>query len=278
MPPFEDYIAAEESLQDGYPRFLYVFTQGASTWKYTDATADYVSGPFGGTVYVAIPIAHTEIHASQEVSRATLSVTVPADCEVAQLFYGWMPEATVSLTIYRGHWSLGETDKQAQWKGRVTSARWQGDRVVLELESLFTSLQRNGCRARVQAMCRHALYETGCAVSRASHEVSASITAAAGLVLTVPEASGEADGWWTGGHLVLPDGSFRSISGHTGTAITLTRPSRYLADNAPPHAITLYPGCDHSPQTCHDKFDNLRKYGGFPSLPGINPFNGISLV
>lgn len=278
MCPHEDYVAAEESLQDGQPQYFYIFTQGASTWQYTNEVEDDVSGPFGSIVYEAVPISHTEIQASQEVSRSTLSVTLPADNAVAQLFFGWMPEETVSMTVYRGHRSINQLYKLAQWKGRVTSARWQGDRVVLDLENVFTSLQRNGCRARVQAMCRHALYETGCEVSRSSYETAASITAVSGLVLTVSAASGEADGWWVGGHIVLPDGSMRSISAHSGSSITITRPSRYLTDNAPPHAISMYPGCDHSPQTCHDKFDNLTKYGGFPSLPGLNPFTGISLV
>lgn len=276
---YEDYLALDASTEDGEPVYLYDFRQGEALWRYADTAENVVGGPFGSLEWAALPVTHDELTASEDMSRASLSVTLPTDCEVAQLFRGWMPEVPVTLTLLRWHRGPSLIDSRVVvWKGRVTQANWRPDVVTLELESLFTALQRNGCRARVQAMCRHALYETGCAVDKDDYAQAASITAVSGMVLTIPGASGEADGWWSGGHLALPDGSLRSIVSHTGASVTINRPSRYLVDNAPPVAVTLYPGCDHSTATCVAKFDNLENYGGFPFLPGINPFKGISLV
>lgn len=270
---YEELDTGAETAESAY---LYEFWHDGTRWGYVDAAEDVEHIDY----YASLPITHDELGASQDVSKASLSVTLPTSSEVAQLFKGWMPESPVTLTLRR--WLKGPTGHTSGsvvvWKGRVTQAHWGVAEVTLDLESIFTALQRNGCRARVQAMCRHPLYETGCEVSKSTYAQSASITAVAGLVLTVPAAAGETDGWWSGGHLLLPDGTLRSIVEHTGVSLTLGRPSRYLAETAPPIAVTLYPGCDHSPVTCVEKFDNLANYGGFPMLPGINPFNGISLV
>ena len=37
-------------------------------------------------------------------------------------------------------------------------------------------------------------------------------------------------------------------------------------------AISLSEGCDLSPETCRDKFDNIINYGGAPFVPSKNIF------
>lgn len=56
----------------------------------------------------------------------------------------------------------------------------------------------------------------------------------------------------------------------SGSAVTLT-----LLDHAPydidlGDAFRLTAGCDRALGTCRDKFDNLRRFGGFPFMPGID--------
>ena len=38
--------------------------------------------------------------------------------------------------------------------------------------------------------------------------------------------------------------------------------------------LRMYPGCDRSPEDCRTKFSNTANYGGFPHVPGFNPFAG----
>lgn len=51
--------------------------------------------------------------------------------------------------------------------------------------------------------------------------------------------------------------------------VTLSRdPSPYPANN---DAVTLYPGCDGSRETCISKFNNYLNFGGHPFMPTSNP-------
>ncbi|PQO22067.1 hypothetical protein C2I36_15045 [Rhodobacteraceae bacterium WD3A24] len=57
-----------------------------------------------------------------------------------------------------------------------------------------------------------------------------------------------------------------------------------LAQHFPGTAIAFRPvvelarGCDLRRDTCEAKFNNLANFGGFPNIPGINPFGGSSIV
>jgi hypothetical protein len=105
----------------------------------------------------------------------------------------------------------------------------------------------------------------------------------------VPGAAAQPDGWFRGG--VLRFGvQLGFIIGHVGATITLSRPMPELASalanpaldpvtGAPlPITIDIAPGCDLRAETCTAKFGNLLNFGGFPAIPGRNPFGGGSIV
>jgi hypothetical protein len=76
-------------------------------------------------------------------------------------------------------------------------------------------------------------------------------------------------------------GDLRYIIDHSGTQLTLIVPLSDLTedvnDSSGDALVALYPGCDHTRETCKDKFDNLANYGGFPWIPSKNPFaNSVS--
>ena len=98
---------------------------------------------------------------------------------------------------------------------------------------------------------------------------------------TVAAAATQPDGYYTGGMLRADDGTLSYIIAHVGSSITIQRLSYSLAEaiaNGFPFDVKLYPGCDHSRQTCNDKFDNLLNYGGFDFIPTKNPMGGSSIV
>ena len=53
-------------------------------------------------------------------------------------------------------------------------------------------------------------------------------------------------------------------------------PPRMLGSERDLHQIA--PGCDLRRDTCKAKFGNLLNFGGFPDIPGRNPFGGTSIV
>jgi uncharacterized phage protein (TIGR02218 family) len=160
---------------------------------------------------------------------------------------------------------------------------------LLTCESVFSTLRRAGVRAKYQRLCRHALYGRGCGLDIAISWLTGTVTAVSGNAVTIPEAAGQPDGWFRGG--VLRFGTqLGFITGHAGALLTLSRPMPELAaaiaapDIDPdtgdplPVFVDLAPGCDLRAATCAAKFGNLPNFGGFPDIPGRNPFGGGSIV
>jgi hypothetical protein len=110
-----------------------------------------------------------------------------------------------------------------------------------------------------------------------------------GVTVLVPEAAIRPDGWYRGG-VLDHGGRLGFIVGHAGASLQLARPMPELAAvvAAPaldpvtgdplPVMVDLAPGCDLRAETCHARFGNLLNFGGFPEIPGRNPFGGSSIV
>lgn len=270
------YATQESSIASGAPYFLYEFTDGTTTWYYTDFT-DTVT--WNSIDWEPFPIKHTAVKQSKEISKNALTITIPITGTFADLFIGWSPAVPVSVTIRRGH--FGAADVLVYWKGRIAGHDLIDQTIALKCESIFTSLRRAGVRALFQRTCRHALYSPQCGVDKDDFDVAGTVTNVSNTVLTITEASGEADGYFNGGIVEFLDGSFSLISTHAGATFTLFRASRYAIDTfstSGSFAVTLYPGCDRTIATCKDKFDNIENNGGFRWIPSKNPLGGQSIV
>lgn len=71
------------------------------------------------------------------------------------------------------------------------------------------------------------------------------------------------------GGIFIVDDIIRTIVKHEGDVITLSRrlPSSIIEGMS----FAAYPGCDHSPQTCRDRFSNGFNFGGCEFLSVENP-------
>lgn len=265
------YAELELSAHGGRPVELFRFVHGSTVWTYS-------SGPevaYGGETYAAYPIGRDDMQQTKELHKSPLTVLVPRVSELSLLYLAGFPEHVVTLTVFRQH--VGATGTIVYWKGRVISCDLPDPATAqLSCESVFTSLKRPGLRARYQRMCRHALYSSQCGVDKADYDVAGTVATvnAAKTVLTVTAADALDDGWFRGGMVQTPTGGFLSITGHTGSSITLANPCNLSTDDA----VTLYPGCAHNRDTCKIKFDNILNFGGWPWIPSRNPFDGRSLV
>jgi uncharacterized phage protein (TIGR02218 family) len=284
------YASIETSPAEGRPYFLYQFVEGAQVWRFTSRIDAWASAGSGGETITWEPaaVAHGDVVQTSEIERGRLELTWPLSHPFARRFLSPMGNTPVTLTIFRGHEQvLGET--VAHWKGRVVGAEVEGPRILLTCESVFSTLRRAGVRAKYQRLCRHALYGRGCGLDIAEHWQTGTVTAVAANAITVPEAAEQPDGWFRGG--VLRFGAqLGFITGHAGAVLLLSRPMPDLAaalaapeldpetGNALPVLVDMAPGCDLRAATCADKFSNLLNFGGFPEIPGRNPFGGGSIV
>ena len=284
------YDAVEASSAEGRPYYLYQFIEGDAVWRFTSRASDWISAASegGDLIWEAAAISHGDVVQSGEIERGRLEITLPLSHAFAARFLAPMGNTPVTLTIFRGHEQvLGET--VAHWKGRVVGAEVEGARLILSAESIFSTLRRAGVRAKYQSLCRHALYGRGCGLDIAQHLAILTVAAVSGATVTVPVAAAQPDGWYRGG--VLRFGvQLGFIIGHVGATVTLSRPMPELASalanpaldpvtGAPlPITIDIAPGCDLRAETCAAKFGNLLNFGGFPAIPGRNPFGGGSIV
>jgi uncharacterized phage protein (TIGR02218 family) len=264
-----DYNTLEQSTQSGDPVYRFLFVQGDTEYRYTSA-AYFISD--SNDTWEPVAIETPSISQSDDMTKDGIKFVLPRDNDFAKLFLGGVPEQIASITVFRNHDSA-PTDFQTIWKGRVAAASAAGDKVTIECENIFTSMRRPGLRARYQKVCRHALYSTNCGVLQYDYATIATATAASGFTVVV---SGTLpDGYYIGGMLEDTNGYLRYISGQSGSTLTLMQPLGALITEIIANTtatVTLYPGCAHNTTDCLDRFNNLLNFGGFPWIPGKNPF------
>lgn len=252
---------------------FFKIVEGATVFNYTSSDSDIVHL---GDTYTPIAMGRTEVETKNELSRANVELSFSLDSEIGKRYMKSVIDTIVSLTIF----SKQDATVNVTWKGRLASVKPQDSNVKLVFESVFTSLRRPGLRRRFQRNCPHVLYGRGCRLNKDDFDAAGVATFANGANYIVTGAGTFADGWFTGGMLKAPDGTFRFIIGHSGNNITLIRPidslTEAIAGGSQP--VTLYPGCDRSPQTCQGKFNNLANNGSFQFIPTRNPFSGSSFA
>lgn len=267
------YEAAETSADQGRPVELYTFARGATLWRYTSADRDQV---VGGDTYTRQVIQRSRIEQGSEMNRSGLKLTVPRDFPIAELYRVAPPGDVVAMTLRRLHLSDADGELATLWTGRVVNVAWSQDatQATITLEPVYTSLRRTGLRRMYGKLCPHVLYGPACKVNPAAFAVEGALTAVGATTIAATAWGAKPVGWFDGGYIEWAEGGGterRFIVAHTGSTLTLDRRAPGLEVGA---AVTAYPGCDHTLQTCHDKFDNVLNYGGTPFIPQKNPFGG----
>lgn len=261
------------------PAELYKFVNDQTEWHFTSADKDV---DYDGDTYLAVPMGREGVEVSEEIHQANLSITMPVSNAIAAMHLADQTDFQTTVTVFVDNGN----DVLVFWKGRIASVSANDDEATVECESIFTSLRRPGLRARYQRSCRHALYGSGCNLDPEDFGVAGIVDSIDDVLVQVSEAALSDDGHYLGGYLKAPDGTLRYIVDHVGDLLTLSRPIQSLIDAVAAEGsgdttdVTIYPGCDHTMQTCLDKFANLNNYGGFPWIPGEtnNPFTGKSIV
>jgi len=276
----------EASAADGGPYFLYLFIEGDQAWRFTSRAQDWLSpgGAVGGDptprLWAARAISHERITHSGDAQRADVTVALPVSDAFVRRYLAPRNNRTTSLTIFRGHEQI-PTVTRVHWIGEVRAAAQdsQGQRIELRCESLLSALQRPGLARQYSRTCTHPHYGRGCRLDLDDFAVPATATEMVGTSVTVPEAASSPDGWYTAG-LLRFDGLGGWITAHSGDVLTLLDPLPALAEALAggAQAIDIAPGCDLRLATCENKFANTPNFGGFPDIPDINFFDGLSVV
>lgn len=288
------YTATERNLGAEY-------TGAAVSYRYTSGN-DFVYKD--ENLFVPEPIQRDEVQSTVEINRATLTLTVPKNNELAKLFVAGTPAFPILLRVFRAFTGADAhaTSYMVIFSGRISACTFSGFEARITCDPIYSTIKRQGLRRKYESNCPHNLYSTACGVVKAGVTLTLhSITTVSGSQITIADAAFLAKdvdkrnpknglveareivdsagvktyvtgtGYYSGGMLKLADGSFHLITKHEVGKITLLRP---LPKNADLTDVQILPGCDRAFSTCKDKFHNESNFGGFPWLPDANPFIG----
>lgn len=264
------YNDRERSAEAGRPIEIYRFNRDYQAWRYTSADREIT---VDSQIYQPRAISRSGIEDAEDMQRNNLTITAPRDLEVADLFRIAPPTMTVLCTISEFH--ENDSDVVVIWTGRIVDVDFRGLNAVITLEPVYTAMRRNGLRRNYQRQCPHALYGGGCRVNREAFRVDGVAEAITAATVQVTAASGQPDGYFAGGFIEyeVATGIYerRFILDHTGALLKLSNRPVGLENS---QNVRVYPGCDHTIDTCASKFNNAVNYGGMPYFTQKNPFSG----
>jgi uncharacterized phage protein (TIGR02218 family) len=275
------YSDQEISTQDGRPLALYALRWDKTYWFYTSADRDMtgqelVNGVMTDVTYVARPVQDSGM-VQGSGQQNDFTVDIPADLPIVDLYRTMPPSGTVWLTVRRRHY--GDADAPIHWMGTVTNVKRANlAEAQIIAAPLMSSFKRTGLRLCWTRECPHFLYDVDCKVDPADFENDGVIAAKTGASVTLTMAEIPEDQYYRGGFIAWEanaDGTMerRMIESQVGTNFVIFGLTDRMEVGV---AVKLYPGCDRSPGTCKDKFDNIDNYGGFDFMPGESPF-GVNL-
>lgn len=277
----------EISTQDGRPIALYHFRWGNTEWRYTSADRnvtidEIIDGNPVAKTYIAKAMSDSGMVQGTSAQN-DFTIDGPSDLPIVDLFKGTPPSGSIWLTVRRKH--AGETDTPIYWKGNVTNVKRPSlAKCQIVGRPISASLKRTGLRLCWTRECPHFVYGPGCWLNAEDFRVEATVLDADGVTISFFPAVDQPDQYFRGGYVqweVNEDGTLerRFIENHIlyvdpdttdeSTRITIFGLVSGLTEG---QTVGLYPGCDHLPDTCDGKFDNLPNYGGFDKMPGKTPF------
>ena len=265
------FDALETSRESGSVLELYTFTFGLSIFRFTSFQRDIV---WQGLSYTSTPISRSNTGASIEDVAGQVTITLPLDNEVPQLFVRNVPGKVGTVEIQRAQVDDVAEETVVLFNGFVANVSLDGELEAKVLCNPQTKIfNRSAPRIQFMSLCGHILYDERCKVDISLFTFTGLVSALSTNVITVNGAGavGLAD-HFVGGFCRFPAGSFddaRLILAQSGDVLTLLIP---FAENVLGQDIDLFAGCDRSLATCDSKFAAVPNYGGFPFVPRKNPF------
>ena len=206
-------------------------------------------------------------------------------------FYGATVQVDHLISAYPGDVGTGSGSAGGpipKWfYGPVSLAEPQGADVVLRCKSPLEGLTTRLPKFIVQPQCNNAVYDTNCALTRASYTSSGVVAASSPTPTTTSfgtstgSISAQATGYYNLGVVTFTSGvnnglkraiASQVVAGGSYTNGLITLALALPAAPAAGDTLTIYPGCDRAYLTCLNKFANTSHYRGFPNVP--NPEGG----
>ena len=251
----------EETEQIGLPE-LYKLSYGDVIEYYTTWAKSLT---FLGHEYQSVPLKRSGLTLDNEFNSVRISIQAPV-IEAFSRYISNQPIDPTSVIVYRAL-ATDLTDYVILFSGNVMRVSVKDRQAKAECEANSDVLDFAWPRVMYQSYCNHDLFDSECALGDAGFLVQGPVTIS-GADLISAVLGTYANGYFTGGRAVH-GADERLITTHLGSTVTLHVPfdDRVSAGTV----VDFYPGCDGSPDTCKNTFNNFTNFLGFPYIPSKNP-------
>lgn len=239
---------------------LYKITLGNQNYYYTSNDSDII---FNNQTYKAVSIYRHELSRDSLFDNA--KIVCNFDLEPINLYKDFNPSISVFVTIMN-------TQEFQLFNGRIVNVEFNlnNGNATIFLSAVGGLLKANIPFRTYSKECDFSLFGTGCEVNKANFSVTLAnnfTISQNGLSIISDKLKEYENGFFSGGYVkYLNQHSY--ISNHTNDTIIIMFPLKNLHEN---DVIIVYAGCDKLIETCKNKFNNSKNYGGFPFIPSKNP-------
>lgn len=154
--------------------------------------------------------------------------------------------------------------------GRVADTDCGRSKIDIKVKSLMNLLALQQMPRRLyQAACGHVFGDAMCGFDRSSLAVTAAALAGSTQAQLVTALAPTPATLYDQGSVIgvtgANAGAGRTVKQLVAGTVYLLKP--FLYPVAAGDSFELLPGCDHTTATCHNTFNHLDHYGGFPYIP-----------
>lgn len=267
MAEYEDNLAALQ--QEPMPEF-YLFQTGSDVERYTSYSNSLT---FLGHTWTAASITRGGIKQDTQFGAVKLNITTPITPAIEKYIPN-QPIVPVNITIYRSH--IDYLSQHAIFfKGNIKYVQLRGRLASAQCESKNKFLSEKVPTIIYQAFCNHDIYDDhgtwGCRVDEFSYRRSCQVDSISGSDVTFSFTDGGgavAIDYFKGGKVNFGT-DIRLVTGHdVANVLSLHVPFDSTFETG--SEFTVSPGCDGSPDTCINRYNNLLNFTAMPYIPSRN--------
>lgn len=269
------YDAVDQSVEGGRPIELFLFRSTGTQFAYTTSPTPIT---YGTIVYTPASIDRPEPSLTALYENKAFEITIPAtDPLVNPRYVRTVPPSRETVTIYRKH--LSDPEAIVLFVGEIKSVRFEDNHAKISCHSVSELMDHAIPYRSFSNLCSHVLYDNLCQVNKFDFESDLTITNIGVDYVDVTGTGLSALGstYFRSGMVVHGSLERRMILTQTVLGVDSARFHIILPfpDAVVGSLVKAYAGCDHTVTTCETKFSNRIRYGGFPTVPARNPFEGI---
>lgn len=276
------YGDRELSVNASEPIELYRFIrdngEDTESWFYVNADQNV---SWNGDVYSACPGLHrSNIQQSGENTTMTVTIDVPRTACVTDELRGTLAPSPIELSIIRIQRGLADIENATIFNGEVSSSNFHDSVCTITGTSEESAWSDGLTRVYCQRTCPHMLYDGFCGADPAPVTFNVQVTDISDDLLTItiveldsPTDHLGSDSQFYARGFVTRDGRAVFVAGQASNVLTLRTP---LVDGAVNDIFPATAGCNRLQSDCDTVHDNLDRFGGFPLIPVISPWAGLT--